>query len=259
MAGSNDEPTRRKIFSWIKAHQDTFYEPRLPIAPVGVYFSPETRNYFAADFIPSYRGILILLMQRHLEFQIVTPRTLADFHGAALVLPDVRLVSEAERLQFKKYAGDGGKLVVTGSGLPELGAGPSVMRFGSCPGKEYYAALLKDVATAKSGQEVEFLAALKSDAPVHVNGSAMMATSMAQVGAKPHVFFANFAGLQGSVNPIQTVQNDVQVVVSGSSKGRGFFLPFLGEVQELKGSTAAGEETYKLPPIEKGGVFWVEP
>ena len=31
--------------------------------------------------LPSYRGILILLMQKHLEFQVVTPRTLQGFHG----------------------------------------------------------------------------------------------------------------------------------------------------------------------------------
>lgn len=31
MAGSNDYATRREIFSWIKAHQNTFYQPRTPI------------------------------------------------------------------------------------------------------------------------------------------------------------------------------------------------------------------------------------
>ena len=81
MAGSNDLPTRKKIFSWIQAHEKTFYLPRSPIDPIGVYFSPETRNFYAEDFIASYRGILILLMQKHLEFQIVTPRTLAEFQG----------------------------------------------------------------------------------------------------------------------------------------------------------------------------------
>ena len=58
-----------------------FYLPRAPIDPIGVYFSPETRNFYAEEFLASYRGILILLMQKHLEFQIVTPRTLAEFHG----------------------------------------------------------------------------------------------------------------------------------------------------------------------------------
>jgi len=98
MAGSNDLPTRKKIFSWIAAHEKTFYLPRSPVDPIGVYFSPDTRNFYAEDFIASYRGILILLMQKHLEFQIVTPRTLADFHGKTLVLPDVRAGRQREKL-----------------------------------------------------------------------------------------------------------------------------------------------------------------
>ena len=72
--------------------------PRSPVDPIGVYFSPETRNFYAEDFIASYRGILILLMQKHLEFQIVTPRTLADFRGKTLVLPDVRCSERARRV-----------------------------------------------------------------------------------------------------------------------------------------------------------------
>src|SRR5438477_4773733 len=90
MAGSNDLSTRKRIFSWIREHEKTFYLPRTPIDPIGVYFSPATRNFHAEEFIASYRGILILMMQKHLEFQIVTPRTLADFQGKTLVLPDVR-------------------------------------------------------------------------------------------------------------------------------------------------------------------------
>ncbi|MGB8115376.1 MAG: hypothetical protein WCF22_16460, partial [Candidatus Sulfotelmatobacter sp.] len=90
MAGSNDPATRKTIFSWIKQNEKIFYLPRTPINPIGVYFSPQTRNYYADDFLRSYRGILILLMQSHREFQVVTPRTLHNFSGEALVLPDVR-------------------------------------------------------------------------------------------------------------------------------------------------------------------------
>ena len=63
----------------------------------------------------------------------------------------------------------------------------------------------------------------------------MLATSIARVNGKPHVFFANFAGLRGGVNPVQTPQTGVQVAISGAAKGRGFFLPFLGDVQPVDG------------------------
>src|SRR6476660_3318153 len=115
MAGSNDLATRKKIFSWIDAHQKTFYLPRGPIHPVGVYFSPATRNYYADQFVRSYRGILILLMQKHLEFQIVTPRTLAEFKGETLILPEVRLLSNSEKSWLQQYAGAGRKLIITGA------------------------------------------------------------------------------------------------------------------------------------------------
>jgi hypothetical protein len=120
MAGSNDLPTRRKIFSWIKANEKTFYSPRTPITPIGVYFSPQTRNFFANEFIASYRGILILLMQKHLEFQIVTPRTLAGFQGSRLILPDVRIISDSEKALLRKYVERNKLLLVKRISTPQI-------------------------------------------------------------------------------------------------------------------------------------------
>ena len=94
---------------------------------------------------------------------------------------------------------------------------------------------------------------------MRVVASPMLATSIARVDGKPHVFLANFAGLHGGMNPIQTPQTGVQVAISGATNGRGFFLPFLWDVQPLKGNVSAGSITYSLPAIEKGAVFWSEP
>jgi hypothetical protein len=260
MAGSNDPATRRQIFSWIKEHEDTFYLPRKEIAPIGVYFSPDTRNYYADEFISSYRGIVILLMQKHLEFQVVTPRTLADFRGHTLILPDVRVLSDNEKAWLRKYVDGGNTLAITGEDATQLGEAAGVVRFSKCPGKDYYAALQKSVAESTPDQEHEFLQSLKVDTPLRVLASHMIATSIAQVNGKTHVFFANFAGLQGGVNPIQSPQTGVQITVSGAQKGHGFFLPFLGDVQTLPGTAGdGGGIVYKLPAIEKGAVFWYEP
>jgi hypothetical protein len=259
MAGSNDIATRKRIFSWIKAHEDVFYRPRTEIAPVGVYFSPETRNHYADEFVSSYRGILILLMQKHLEFQVVTPRALAEFRGHTLILPDVRVMSNNEKAWVRKYVDGGKTLVVTGEDATQLGTAAGVVRFGKCPGKDYYAALQKSVAESTPDREHEFLESLKADTLVRVVASHMIATSIAQVNGTPHVFLANFAGLQGGLNPIQTPQTGVQITVSGAEKGRGFFLPFLGDVEPLIGTAGDAGIVYKLPVIEKGAVFWYEP
>jgi glycosyl hydrolase family 10 len=259
MAGSNDLPTRKKIFPWIKTHEATFYRPRAAIDPIGVYFSPGTRNYFANDFIASYRGILILLMQKHLEFQIVTPRTLSDFHGSSLILPDVRIMNEDERAWLRTHIGHDKILIITGEDATGLGVAANIIRFPKCPGKDYNAALEKDFNATTPGQEHEFLEKLPTGNVIRVVASPMIATSIAQVDGTPHVFFANFAGLRGRVNPVQTPQTGVQVTVSGVSKGHGFFLPFLGDLQSLDGTAGDGGITYKLPAIEKGAVFWYEP
>jgi hypothetical protein len=259
MAGSNDLPTRRKIFSWIKANEKTFYSPRTPINPVGVYFSPQTRNLFAKEFIASYRGILILLMQTHAEFQIVTPRTLSDFQGSTLILPDVRLLSDSEKATLRSYVGRNKALLITGEDSTGIGNAANVIRLSKCPGKDYSAALQKDFDAASPDQEHEFLESLKAEGAVRVVASAMLATSIVRVNGSPHVFFANFAGLRGGVNPVQTPQAGIEVVISGNTRGRGFFLPFLGDVQSVEGVIGPRGVTYNLPTIQKGAVFWYEP
>ena len=259
MAGSNDLPTRKKILSWIQTHEKTFYVPRTPMHPIGVYFSSQTRDYYADEFIRSYRGILILLMQKHLEFQVVTPRTLAAFRGETLVLPNVQVMGEVERAWLQKYVAGGKNLVITGADATQLGASPGVVRFPDCPGKAYGTALERDFEHATPDLEEAFLRSLKAGTAVTVAASPQMATSIALVDGKPHVFFANFAGLRGGENPVQTPQSGVQVTIPAESKGKAFFLPFLGEVQELKGVQTDGHMSFPLPAISKGAVFWFEP
>lgn len=260
MAGSNNLATRKKIFDWIAAHEKTFYLPREPVDPVGVYFSPQTRDFFAADFIASYRGVLILLMQKHLEFQIVTPRTLVEFHGQRLVLPDVRVLGDAEKEWLKGFVGSGKRLVITGMDASEVGDSKNVVRFADCPGKAYNSALDKNLEQASPDSQHEFLESLQGGDSVRIKASPLVATSIARTSdGHTNVFFANFAGLRGGVNPIQTPQNDVQVRVSAKTELKGFFLPFLGEVQAVKGTRQGDSVSFSLPPITKGAVFWYEP
>src|SRR6267378_3359569 len=181
MAGSNDLPTRKKIFSWIQAHEKTFYLPRNPVHPVGVYFSPDTRNIFADEFIRSYRGILVLLMQKHWEFQVVTPRNLAEFKGETLVLPDVRILHDQEKDWLRKFVEKGRTLAITGTDATQLGETANVTRFPRCPGKEYMSAIESDFERADPDSQAEFLKSLKNTTEVEVTASPMVATSIAAV------------------------------------------------------------------------------
>jgi hypothetical protein len=259
MAGSNDLPTRTEIFSWIHAHEKTFYLPRIPIHPIGVYFSPSTRNVYPNDFIRSYRGILVLLMQKHLEFQIVTPRTLGEFHGQTFILPDVRILDDTEKAWLQKYVGSGKTLITTGEDATGILGAENVVRFRKCPGAEYSAALKNNFESANPDQERAFLERLKAVDAIRVLASPLVATSIAKIDGNPYVFFANFAGLRGKANPIQTPQVGIQVVITGTRKGHGFLLPFLGSIRPVEGTPGAHHTTYNLPAIEKGAVFWWEP
>jgi len=260
MAGSNDYPTRKEIFAWIKAHENIFYDPRVPIAPIGVYFSPKTRDYYADEFIASYRGILILLMQKHFEFQVVTPRTLEEFKGSTLVVPNARVVSDDEKASLKKYADSGRTLVITGEDATQVGNAQNVSRFSKCPGAEYFYSLSGNLSSVNtdSEEQFQFLEALKPAQKIHVLAPPTIASSIANVDGKPHVYFANFTGLRSGENPVQTPQGGVQVRLEGTNKGHGFFLPFLGQVSPVEGVVGHGEITFSLPPIEKGAVFWWE-
>lgn len=260
MAGSNDLPTRKKIFDWIAEHEKTFYLPRAPIDPIGVYFSPETRNFHADEFIAAYRGTLILLMQKHLEFQIVTPRTLADFRGQTLVLPDVSELSDTEKQQLQSFVGQGKRLVITGADSTGLANASNIVRFPDNPGKVYDAALEKDFEHASPDSQQEFLAALRGSGAVHVKAGLHVATSIAKTSdGHINVFLANFDGLRAGSNPVQTPQNDVEVAVASKTDGKGFFLPFLGSVQTIQGTRKGDSLTFTLPTISKGAVFWFEP
>ena len=57
---------------------------------------------------------------------------------------------------------------------------------------------------------------------------------------------------------MQTLQTGIRITVAPEAKGPAFLLPFLGEVQELKGVRRGGSILYMLPPISKGAVFWYE-
>ncbi len=252
MAGSNDLATRKRIFAWIADHEAAFYHPRKPSNPVGVYFSPKTRDYFAKDFTASYRGCLMLLMQKHWEFQVVTPRNLDTFHGDALVLPDVRVLSAEERVSLKKLQAAGTKIVVTGQNLTGL---PDVASFADCPCRKYTDSLGANLEKADPAQAGDFLTALKHVPEVEIAAPSQVASSVAIVDGKLHIFLANFSGLRGGTNPIATPQEGITLRVHGKS---ATYLPFMGEPQKIAGENEGDGMLFHLPAVERGGVVWIE-
>jgi len=258
MAGSNDPQTRALIFEWIKKYERTLYSPRLPMDPVGVYFSPKSRDYDADRFLPSYRGVLVLLLQKHREFQVVTPRTLSGFRGEVLVLPTVTFLGEDEKKELRAYVDRGGRLVTTGkdaTGVPDC---ENVKRFEECPGRAHLAALEKDFAKSSGDSADKFLNCVNVQSEIKLEASSTIAANMALVEGKPHIFLANFGGLVPHKIAVPTAEGGVRLTVLSRKNCSLKFLPFLGEVQVVKGETVAQKQNFVLPPVERGAVVWLD-
>jgi hypothetical protein len=255
MSGSNDMPTRKRIFSWIEQHSDAFYLPRKPIKPIGVYFSPTTRNYFAEQFIASFRGVMILLLQKHLEYQVVTPRNLKNFAGKVLVLPDVRVLEDTEKAALKDYVASGNRLVITGTDATGLAESANVARMADDPGSSYMAALEKDFSATTPAIAQSFLDRLQTDAAAIIDAPPTVATHIASVNGKTCVYLANFTGLKPRETADQTPVSNIRITFPGTSVGTLQVLPFLGEPTVVKSaSSVKGVSQFVLPPINKGEV-----
>ncbi|HEX9971184.1 MAG TPA: hypothetical protein VGD14_03855, partial [bacterium] len=298
MSGSNDFETRKTVFKWIAEHEQTFYKPRKSINPIGVYFSDKTRNYFADDFIASYQGIMYLLLQSHLEFEIVTPRTLSKFSGEMLILPDTKCLSDEEITYFSQYISSGNLLYITAEsgkydsarnlrsenplhkllGIDDYAqklASTSGKRFvfnPECPGKAYFEQTEKqydDYAWTGSAQNAPFeslrqqfvreLAENIGYKPaVVINASPFVTTQTAVVDGKTHVFIANFKGLKTNEIARQLPENNVTIEFQASRNAKVFVLPFLGQIEKIQTTWEDGTLKCMIPEIQKGMVVWVE-
>lgn len=257
MAGSNDAATRKQIFEWIARNEKTLYLPRLPMRPAGVYFSPKSRDYAAGEFLPSYRGVLLLLLQSHREFQVVTPRTLAGFRGEVLVLPNVSILNEKERDEVQRFAARGGRLVITGYDATALEEGSGVVRFADCPGRAYFTALQRDFALGAQSIPKEFLQAIHVKTDIEIEAPPTIAANFARVNGIPHVFLANFSGLIPHKVAIPSPQTGIQIRVVANMGDSLAYLPFLGEEQTLRGVRQGDRVQFTLPPVQRGAIVWL--
>ncbi len=104
MSGSNDLPTRKRIFSWIEKNENTLYAPRsLSVRSACTSRHRRGTTFRTCSCAPT-RALSSCCCRRICEFQIVTPRTLAAFRGSTLILPDVRAARRG-RAQRPQRAG----------------------------------------------------------------------------------------------------------------------------------------------------------
>ena len=96
------------------------------------------------------------------------------------------------------------------------------------------------------------------DTKITIDASPFISTQVALVEGKPHVFLANFSGLKNDQVVNQIPEKDIKINFRGTAGARVFYLPFLGQKQELKAQFRDGQVICTLPIVEKGGVVWLE-
>ncbi len=257
MAGSNDEATRTEIFQWIERNEKVLYSPRVPMHPVGVYFSPKSRDYDPGGFLPSYRGLLVLLLQSHLEFEVITPKTLAEFHGQVLVLPNVTVLTDTEKQSLKRFAGDGGRLVITGHNATGFAASEHILSLENCPASLYLSKLEKNFMSGSQDMPKELLTIMEVKSEIEIEGPPTLAVNFGRVNGVPYLFLANFTGLVPGKIATPTAVSGSKVNIPANMGNSLAYLPFLGQTQILHGTKHGDAMQFELPPIERGAVAWV--
>jgi hypothetical protein len=256
MSGSNDMATRTEIFKWIAAHEDIFGAVRKPVGATGVYFSDTTRNYYPKEFVAAYRGVLLMLLQNHVQFQIVTPRTLAQFDGRVLVLPDVRVLGDAETSALRSLAVRGVHVVATGKIDSSLDSSHEIARFPDSPELRYADRAQKDLYSSDPASEPDFLHAITTDSDVTVDAPPAVVVHETRIGGRTYLFLANFAGLQAGQNETPAVQHNIRITVKGHTEKTLHLLPFLGAEGQVSGKASGGVVEFVLPSLERGAVAW---
>jgi len=256
MSGSNDLPTRTEIYSCIGEHEDIFGAFRRPVGETGVYFSDATRNLYPVEFVNSYRGVLLLLLQNHIQFQIVTPRTLAQFHGKVLVLPNVKVVSREEVAGFHNYASQGGKVVVTGSADKQLDSLHETTRPSDSREVKYLSRVERDFSASDPASEPDLLKAIGTNTGVEVKASKNVVVHEARIGDRLYLFFANFDGLQAGLKATPVVQHDIEVTVPLKFDAKLHWLPFMGSETVLDGQSSPEGLRFSIPNLDRGAVAW---
>jgi hypothetical protein len=259
MAGSNDEATRTTIFKWIEKNERSIYLPRTPMHPVGVYFSAKSRDYSPDEFLPSFRGLLVMLLQAHQEFQVVTPRTLSQFRGETLVLPNVSVFSEAEKDALRGFVANHGKIVITGHDETGLAASEKIIHFENCPAKEFLGGLRADFTKGSQRQPAKLSQALQVRHDLEVDAPSTVASNFGEVAGKPQIFLANFGGLVPGKIAVPELAHGIKVRVSAAKGDSLTYLPFLGETQTLKGVRHGEQLEFVLPDLERGAIVTVDP
>lgn len=110
--------TAEEMFAWHAANERHLVD-RHPAATVGVVWSQENTDFYGRDAAEErtespFRGVVEALIRARIPYQIVHADDIGRSSLAAVVLPNVAILSDAQCVQIREFASAGGGLVATG-------------------------------------------------------------------------------------------------------------------------------------------------
>jgi len=253
MSGSNDMAERKTVYAWIEKHEDIFGNTRTPMGEIGVYFSDRTRNDYPKEFLESYRGTLLLLLQTHRQFQVVTERNIRDFHGSVLVMPDVRILSADELANIQQFVSAAGRLVITGAANASFDKMRGAQALPDDPARQYLESAEKDFNGTGPEKAHELLEALGDVGSIKVDASPNLVVHAALISGSPYLFIANFAGIKPG-EQLAPEPEVVRVTVPASYGSTMHLLAYLGSETLLRGQRKGDTMQFTIPRVDRGAV-----
>lgn len=257
MAGSNDLAERKRIFQWTEKNQKHLFSYRRPVGKVGVYFSDRTRDRYPVEFVRAYQGDLLLLLRNHVQFQIATPRTLGNFDGDTLVLPDVRIVGDQELHLLQAFSSRKGRLIATGGTEKHVAALPGLVEVPGFPGVHLLTGPYKATISTESVDR-ELLRTVGNAGDYAISAPSGLVAYVAKVDNKTHWFLANFSGLQTGASTRPVPARNVVLHAPCSAGAVLHVVPFLGTETMLHGRRSTTGVEFVLPEVDRGLVAWTE-
>ncbi len=266
MSGTNDSGTRRGVFDWIEANQELLYGLREPVAPVGVYFSVRSRNYFPDDVYKSYMGLLLYLMQEHLEFQIVTERTWSSFSGNQLILPGVREFDGNEIEGFEQYLSAGKKIYW--SGIDELDEdeiptalpmSENLTAVDDAVFADYYDEFMENHDHVIDPKITESISEwIQKPEGFNIDAPPFVVSQICKISGKTVVFLANFTGLMPDEVSDPILQHKIKIILPAASATKAYLIPFMQERQALDLENENGYTVCIVPWLLRGAIVTFE-
>jgi hypothetical protein len=233
MSGSNDLATRTQVYAWIEKYQRTFYDRREPIKPIGIYFSPSTRNHQPEQYVVRFRSAMELLVLSHREFRILTPRDLSTFAGSSLLVPGETLMDQSELESVRRNVPSRVKLFDPDA---QLSGFEDVIR------KQFLAHAEGKATDAVITQQIDRVASqIPYESGTTVHATPFVVSQVARVDGKVHVFLMNFSGVVAKHNLLPEAAQGTAIEIAASTPLKAHVLPFLGAPSEVPTTYSSGK------------------